>query len=457
MAGPFTLGCRLIRSNFCFEGPHLFMKILYLSHYFPPEGNAPATRVAALTKRWAAAGHEVTVITGVPNVPDGVVYPGYANRIVPQEEMVDGVRLIRVWTYLAPNKGTGRRILNYLSYMVSVTLRVMMMGRPDVTIATSPQFFCGWAGVLAKWWFRLSRPWSRKPKFILEIRDIWPESIGAVDAVANPMALRTLEKMELWMYAAANHVVTVGEGYKLRLLERAIPDAKLSIVMNGVDRDLLEASVPDPAPLHREWGLEGKFVCSYIGTIGMASGLSVFLRAAKLLKEIGRDDIRLLAVGDGAVREELEAEARREGLDNVVFTGRRPKDEMPVFLAASDLCFVHLKKTPLFESVIPSKIFEAMGMCRAILIGVDGEARKLVENSGSGLAIPPEDAQALVDALVRFSAKPEELVTFGERGRAYALAHFDRDHLATDYLQILENECAGIRCEGSSEATKEVR
>jgi glycosyltransferase involved in cell wall biosynthesis len=413
------------------------MRILFLSHYFPPEGNAPATRVAALTSRWAVAGHEVTVITGVPSVPDGVVYPGYRNRWLPQEECHGGVRVIRVWTWLAPNKGTVRRILNYLSFMVSASLRAIFLRRPDVLIATSPQFFCGWAGVLCHWIYRLRTPFSKRTRFFLEIRDIWPESIGAVGAMSEGRLFVLLEWLEKRMYAAADHIVTVGVGYRRRLMERGVHADRISIVMNGVDRDLLETVTQDPEVTRREWGLDGKFVCSYIGTIGMASGLDIFLRAARLLRDIGRNDIRLLAVGDGAIRADLQAVAEREKLENVIFTGRRPKAEMPMFLAATDLCFVHLRKTPLFETVIPSKIFEALGMRRAILIGVDGDSRKLVEDSGGGVAIPPEDEHALVDALVHFSANRSDLERMGETGRKYVMERFDRDHLAREYLQVL--------------------
>lgn len=413
------------------------MKITFLSHYYPPEGNAPATRVGALARRWAAAGHDVTVVTGVPNVPNGVVYEGFRNSWWPQESEVDGVRTIRVGSYIAANKGNTRRIFNYLSFMVSAFLRLLWLRRPDVLIATSPQFFCGWAGVLGKWWFRLTRPWSSDFRFVLEIRDIWPESIGAVDAMGNKQILRILEWLELRMYAAANHVVTVGQGYRSRLLERGVPEEKISIIMNGVDRDLLGDELPDSSELRKQWGLEGKFVCSYIGTIGMASGLDVFLRAARILKDQGEERICLLAVGDGAVREELQKEADRAGLDSVIFTGRRPKDEMPLLLAATDLCFVHLRKTPLFETVIPSKIFEALGMRRPILIGVNGDARRLVEASGGGWGMPPEDERAMVQAIQHALEHPEERSLRGGHGRDFVLANFDRDKLAGEYLEIL--------------------
>lgn len=414
------------------------MRILFLTHYYPPEGNAPATRVAALARRWADAGHDVTVITGIPNVPDGVVYPGYRNRLWPQEDHIGKVRVIRVATLIAPNKGSSRRILNYLSFMVSAFIRLLFLRSPDVLIATSPQFFCGWGGVLGKWWFCVSRPLRKRLKFILEIRDIWPESISTLGAIRNKNLLRILEWLELRMYDGADHVVTVGQGYKRKLLERGIPETKISIVMNGVDRDLFELPGPDRSFIRTKFGLEGKFVCSYIGTIGMASGLDIFLRAARLLKDQGEDRICLLAVGDGAMREELETLAKRENLNTVIFTGRRPKEDIPSFLSATDIGFVHLRKTPLFETVIPSKIFEAFGMRRPVLIGVEGEAKKLVEASGGGWSIPPEDEQAMVSALLKALDNHNECEMKGERGRNYVVTHFDRDQLAKDYLDILQ-------------------
>lgn len=413
------------------------MRILFLTHYYPPEGNAPATRVHALAKRWVAAGHAVEVVTCAPNVPAGRVYEGYRNAFPWHSEQLDGVAVTRVWTWLAPNKGTVRRIANYLSFMASATLRSCFKQRPDVLIATSPQFFCGWAGVLVKWWFRLTRPFSARPRFVLEIRDIWPESIGAVGAIAHGGVHRILGLLERRMYRAANQIVTVGEGYRRRLLERGVPADKISVVMNGVDRDLLERAAADPAPTRERWKLNGRFVCSYIGTIGMASGLAVFLRAARRLRELRRADIVLLAVGDGAVREDLERQAAGEGLDQVIFTGRVPKEEVPALLAASDLCFIHLRKSPLFESVIPSKIFEALGAGKPVLIGVDGDARELVEQSGGGVAIPPENDAALVEALVGLSSQPAELAEMGRLGREFVCRNFDRDRLAADYLRVL--------------------
>jgi len=404
------------------------MRILFLSHYFPPEGNAPASRVHAMTRRWVEAGHEVTVITCAPNVPDGKVYDGYRNRLC-QREVIDGVEVIRVWTYLAANKGTARRIANFVSYMVTATLRGAFERRPDVLIATSPQFFCGWAGVL------LGR--LKAVPFVLEVRDLWPESIEAVGAMSNRKALALLERMEDWLYRAAKHIVTVGPGYRQRLLEKGVPDAKLSVIPNGVETRAYQPR-PKDAALEAEFGLGGRFVCAYIGTIGMAHGLEVVLAAAEQLRQRGRTGVRFLIVGDGAARADLQAEADRRGLTGLVtFTGRRPKEQMPAFLATADACLVHLKRTPLFTTVLPSKIFEALAMKRPIILGVEGHVTSLLVESGGGLAIEPENGTQLADAVERLADNPTAAHQFGSEGHDYVLREYDLDKLAARYLDVL--------------------
>jgi glycosyltransferase involved in cell wall biosynthesis len=406
--------------------------ILFLSHYFPPEGNAPATRVFELCRRWAKAGHCVTVITGVPNVPDGKVYDGYRNRLWQREEM-DGIRVIRVWTYLAPNKGTARRIANYVSFMVAAAIAGCFTRRPEIIIATSPQFFCGWAGAI------LSK--LRRRPFILEIRDIWPESIRVVGAMRSRGLLSLLEWLEKRLYAASDHIVTVGEGYRKQLCERGVPALNISVVMNGVDRESY-ATPPEGAKVRQKFGLDSKFVCSYIGTVGMACGLQVVLRAAAKLKDRESDQIRFLIVGDGALLQMLREEAQRAGLSNVIFTGRQAKESMPEFLAASDSCLVHLKKQALFASVMPSKIFEALAMRRPVILGVEGFAADFIRKSGGGLCIEPENEDQLLLAAERLQTDPALAQSLGRAGCDFVLKHFDRDVLAKDYLKVIEQVIA---------------
>jgi glycosyltransferase involved in cell wall biosynthesis len=403
--------------------------ILYLSHYFTPENNAPAARVHAMSREWVRQGHEVTVITCAPNVPAGVVYEGYRNRFW-QEERVDGIRAIRVWTYLAPNAGTARRALNFVSYFAAASVAAPFVRRPDVVIATSPQFFAGWAGVPAHWFHRVP--------FVLEIRDLWPESITAVGAMHRGAAVRGLEWLERSLYGAADHIVTVGEGYKEQLVARGVPATKIDVVTNGVDAELFYPRDPDPA-VRARWGLApDAFVVVFAGTIGMASGLDVALRAARLLREKGRGDIAFLLVGDGAVRAELEASARAQGLDNVVFTGMVARRELPEVLAAADACLVHFKRREIFTTILPSKLFEDAAMAKPILLGFEGHAAALVREADCGICFTPEEDAELAVAAERLAADPAEARRLGENGRRHVLERFDRRVLAHDYLTVLE-------------------
>lgn len=400
------------------------MHILFLCHYFPPEVNAPASRTYENAVRWVRAGHRVTVITCAPHAPRGELFPGYRNRMR-QVEWLDGIKVVRIWTHIAPNKGTVRRILNYLTYMVSAALAAQLEPRPDLLVATSPQFFCGWAGVLV----RGLRRWP----FVLEIRDIWPESITAVGAMRKGAVTRLLEGMESRMYASARHIVAVGAGYKANLESKGVPAGKISVIYNGVDLDLFRPLPKDPEFLRRH-GLEGRKVCGYIGTVGMAHGLEVMLQAAEQARN--RPWIFLI-VGDGARCDELKEEAGRRGLANVVFTGRLPKEDMPRAWASLDACLIHLRKSDLFRTVIPSKMFEAMAMEIPILMGVEGEALDLVLEAGAGIAVEPGDSGSLLAGCERIFAG--EAGAFGRAGRAFVARRFNRDALASRYLEVLRS------------------
>ncbi|MBE6411883.1 MAG: glycosyltransferase family 4 protein [Opitutales bacterium] len=405
------------------------MKILFLTHYYTPEGNAPASRVSALAERWAKDGHDVTILTCAPNVPNGVVYEDYKNKFS-QTEVINGVKVVRVWTYIAANKGTLRRIMNFVSYMIMAFMRGLFMKRPDILIATSPQFFCGWAGVLL-------HSIKRIP-FCLEVRDIWPESIIAVGAKLPSGLLTIISVMEKIMYNSADHIVTVGQGYVEKLKERGIDENKISVVMNGVDRTLFYPRERNEELLKKH-SLDGKFICSYIGTIGMACALDTALESAEILQNQGNDKIKIVLIGDGAVREELEAKAKAKNLKNVVFLGRRPKQEIPDWIASSDINLVHLKKTGLFQTVMPSKIFESAGCARPVLMGVDGFSRDLVENAKMGISIEPENAKAMADALLEASENLELLKQLGENGYKNIAEKYDRDIQAENYLDILKD------------------
>lgn len=406
------------------------MKILFFSHYYTPEGNAPATRVSALCERWVKAGHDVTVVTCPPNVPNGIVYDGYANKRT--SEVINGVKVERVKLYIAANKGAVKRVLNYVSYFVKSLLAAMRLPKPDVVIATSPQIFCGYVGV---WYKRL-----RRVPLVMEIRDIWPESMFAVGANVPKIGIWMLEIIEKAMYRKCDKLVTVGQGYFDRLAEKGVPKEKMSIVMNGTDLAVYSPREKN-MELLKKYGLDGKFVVSYIGTVGMACGLEVVLEAAEILgrkEHKDRKEVVFVVVGDGAHRERLEEEAKKRGLANVVFTGRQPKSSMPDWVSSSDASLVHLKKTELFTTVMPSKIFESAGCKRPIIMGVDGYAKKLVMDAHAGLDMTPESADSLVECVEKLVGDPELCNQLGENAYNNIAKVHNRDKQAEDYINILQ-------------------
>ena len=402
------------------------MHILVLTHYYPPEVNAPASRISEMARAWVKAGEKVTVVTCAPSHPRGRVFPGYRNRFGRQSS--DGVDIIRLPTFLAANEGFGRRLLNYLSYPLSLLFHLPRLPEADIIVSTSPQFFCGLSGLLLR---RGHRPW------VLEIRDLWPESIVAVGAMRRGFVIRLLERIERFAYQKADALVSVTDSFVPHLLAGRGGQGPVAIIKNGVDLEFFGA--PDDedagARLRRELGLEGKFIAAYVGTHGMAHGLDTLLEAAERLGE--QDEIAFLLVGDGAERERLEQKVQERRLTNVLIAGQRPKSDMPAIWQATDVSLVLLRRLETFKSVLPSKIFEAMAMRRPIILGLEGEARNLLEAAGAGIPITPESVDELVAALLRLARNPAEAAAMGESGRRFVETHFDRSVLAGQYLNFL--------------------
>jgi glycosyltransferase involved in cell wall biosynthesis len=401
------------------------MHILFLTHYFPPEVNAPASRTFENAKRWVKAGHKVTVITCVPNHPKGIVYAGYTNRLYQWEEL-EGIRVLRVGTYLSPNEGFIKRTANYVSYMISAILLSPLVRGVDVVVSTSPQFFCGMAGYFVS---RLKRR-----KWVLEIRDLWPESIVTVGAIKQRQVIRFLEGLERFLYLHADHIISLTRAFKNHIMKKGVPEERISIITNGADLEMYK-----PLSRHnevsKEYGLDNKFVASYIGTHGMAHALGTVLKAGKVLEN--EKGILFVLVGDGAEREALLKEKDRMELDNVLMLPQQPKEKMPGFLAASDVSMILLKKNDLFKTVIPSKMFEAMAMERPLVIGVDGESRQIVEDGQCGIYIEPENHEELARVVLKLYHDRELLKTMGENGKSYVENNYNREILAKKYLNTL--------------------
>ena len=402
------------------------MRILFLSDNFPPEGNAPATRLHEHAVRWVRDGHSVTVITCAPNFPEGRLFPGYRNawRTV---ETVDGIRVVRVKTYITANEGFLRRTLDYASFMLMGFVFGLLERRPDVVVATSPQFFCalgGWMLALCKW-----RP------FVFELRDLWPASIVAVGAMRKSILIHWLEALELFLYRRADAVVAVTDAFRADLIARGIGGGKIDVVINGVDLERY-APAPRDAELAQRFDLDGRFVVGYLGTHGMAHALDSVLEAALRLR--GRSDIAFFFAGGGAERARLEQRVAERGASNVRLIPRQPKDVMPRLWSLCDVSVIPLRDTPVFATVIPSKLFECMGMGIPVVMALPrGEATAIVEATGCGVVVPAEDPQALAQAIISLADDPVQLQRL-RAASAAAAPNYSRDAQARRMLAVLE-------------------
>jgi hypothetical protein len=409
------------------------MHILFLSDNFPPEVNAPASRTFEHCRAWVQAGHRVTVITCAPNFPIGKVFPGYRNRFV-QRESIDGIDVVRVWSYVAANEGFFRRSLDYASYMISAVLASPMVPGPDVVIGTSPQFFAACAAWIVS-------AFKGKP-FVFELRDLWPEAIRAVGAVQNARILGWLEKLERFLYDKATAIVAVTESFKVNLVARGVDGAKIHVVTNGVDVSRFKPAAKDPGLLKR-LGLQGKFVAGYLGTHGLAHSLHTILDAAgQFRRRFAGSAIHFLFLGDGAMKSALKSQAEAQGLDNLTFVDTVPKDEVQRYWSILDVAIIHLKKVELFQTVIPSKLFESMAMGVPVLHGVMGESAEIVEKERVGLLFEPENAHDLCEKLLFLAANPKVRAELGRNARR-AASRFDRSLLAEQMLKILERLAVG--------------
>jgi colanic acid biosynthesis glycosyl transferase WcaI len=371
------------------------LKILFLTENFPPETNAAATRVYERAVYWQKSGHKVTVITCAPNFPQGVLFEGYQNYWCQTEDMF-GIKVVRVKTYIAANRGVVRRSLDFLSFGVMGFFIGLFQSRPDIVAATSPQFFAAVAG-----WAIAA---CRRLPFVFELGDLWPTSIAAVGAIKMGLLLSVFEKFELFLYRRAARVATLTHAFKKNLTRRGIEESKIDVVLNGVDLPRYAPQVRDKK-LAKKWLLQDKFVIGYVGTHGMAHGLNNILDAAEKLQK--NKKIMFLLVGAGAERDRLVEDAKNRSLSNVVFMPIQPKKEMPAVWSLCDVALVHLKDNPAFGEVIPSKIFEAMAMGLPILIVIpDGEACKIIEENAAGIWVPPGNPNALVGAIQKLSSDP---------------------------------------------------
>lgn len=355
------------------------MKLLFLTDNFPPEVNVPANRTYEHCKEWVEKGVDVTVITCNPNFPKGRVYDGYKNKLY-QKETIDGIKVIRVWSYITANEGFVKRILDYISFAIT-SFFVGLFIKTDLIIATSPQFFTAVSGC--------GLAFFKRKKWVFEVRDLWPESIIAVGAMERNRAIRIFEWLEKKLYQSADHIVVVTDTFKKKITARGINPDKISVYKNGANLELFKPQAKN-ATLEKELGLKNKFVFAYIGTHGMAHGLSFILNAIKPLEK-SHPEFAFLFIGDGAEKKKLVKQAEDLKLQNAVFVDSVSKKQIVDYLSLMDVALVNLKKSDTFKTVIPSKIFEAAAMEKPILLGLEGETKGIIEQYDAGVCFTPED------------------------------------------------------------------
>jgi glycosyltransferase involved in cell wall biosynthesis len=410
------------------------MHILFLTDNFPPEVNAPASRTFEHTREWAKAGHRVTVITCAPNFPRGKVFQGYRNHPW-QSETIEGVRVIRVWSFVTANDGFVLRVLDYISFMVTSTIGSFLVLKVDIVIGTSPQFFTACAAYLVSRFKRIP--------FVFELRDLWPESIKAVGAMNDSVILYLLECIEKYLYRMADAIVPVTHSFKRHLIERGIASEKIHVVTNGVNLSHFSASSRDRVLL-KKLGLDNHFICGYIGTHGMAHGLETLLDSAEWLQRQGHSDVSILFLGDGARKLSLKEEAESRRINNVIFVDTVPKSEVVHYWSILDVSIVHLRSSEMFSNVIPSKIFEAMAMGIPILHGVSGESAEIVEREKVGVVFSSGDHHALSQGIL-YLKNSRQVFNSYRKNCLEAAPHYDRVRLAADLLFVLETVVAAAK------------
>ncbi len=406
------------------------MRVLYLSQYFPPEVGATQTRAYEMATGLLRAGHDVTMLTEVPNHPEGVIRPGYQGRFWVREGL-DGIDVIRVWVKTSPTKTLRTRLAFYLSFALNATLAglIRARGNYDVIYATSPPLFVGIPALILSV--------LRRVPLVFEVRDLWPESAVALGELQNPLAIRVATGLENACYQRARYIVAVTYGIRNRLIERGIPEGKISLIPNGANTELFRLMPSVGDNLRQQLGLGGRFVAIYAGIHGIAQGLETVLYAAERLRADAH--VHFLFIGDGPSKQSLVQLAEALRLPNVTMLESQPRETIPGYLSAADVALVPLRDEEIFKGAVPSKIFDAWACARPVLLGIDGEAREILQRAHAGWYVEPESVDALVKALDGLSTRPDLCRRYGANGRRFVVEHYSRQAQARQLVDLLES------------------
>jgi len=407
------------------------MKIAYFSHYFVPEIGAPSARIYDLACEWTRAKHQVEIVTCFPNHPTGAIYPGYKSQFYLLEKMA-GINIHRHWTYVTPNKGVTRKTIGHFSYLPSArAFSDRHLESPDVAIGTSPTFFAAVAA--ARFAHR------RRIPFVMEVRDLWPAIFAELGVIKNRTVISLLERWEMSLYRRASRIVVVTAAFRKNLIDRGVPLEKVFTIPNGADIDFWtpQSRLND---LRRRLGLEDRFVVLYIGAHGISHALSRVLDCAAKLSSLA--DVHFLFVGEGAEKDKLMERSRQMRLANVTFHDAVDRLAVREFYALADVCVVPLRDIPLFDTFVPSKMFEMMAMARPIVGSVRGEAAEILRRAGV-IVVEPENSEALASAITDLYKRDEQArQVMGAQARDFVVAHYSRRALSANYIDVMKTAIA---------------
>jgi lipopolysaccharide/colanic/teichoic acid biosynthesis glycosyltransferase len=406
------------------------MRFLFMTQYFPPETGAAPQRAFHFARNLARAGHDVTVVTGMPNHPGGVKHPSYRRRLFVREQ-VEGVRVLRSYLYATPKKTFSTRMLNQISFMVSSVLVALFTRRIDAVLVTSPPLFLG----LSAWFVSL----VRRVPFVLDVRDYWPYAAVELGQLKNERVIAMARGLESFLYRRAARIVAVTPGMIELMVDRGIPRHRIELITNGADTELF-------APAERPKPGNGHLTVLYSGTHGLVHGMDAILDAAEILKREGR--VRFLMVGDGVAKDALVTEAHDRGLDNVCFRPSEPPESLVGTIREADVCLATTTPGSFGGGTIPVKIFDYMACARPVVAAVSGDAAAVVRDAGGGLVVEPGNGREIAGAVLGLLGDESERDRMGRSGREYVLRHYSRSDLSRRMTSILEETVGAERAVG---------
>ncbi len=398
------------------------MKVLYISQHFPPEIGAAQARAYDMSMNLVEEGCDVTVVTAFPNHIS-------SNKFIESSKHL-GLDVMRSFVVQDTKKSTIKRMLNYLSFMVTSVISGLFVKKPDVVFATTPQLFVGLSGYI------LSK--LKRAKFVIEVRDLWVDFAEVLNQINNKKVLKFARKLEWFLFNQADHIIVVTHGYKRYLVEKGISEHKIDVITNGVNPTETGELLPEEGRIIREeYELQNQFIILYAGNMGIAQGLDTVLKAAEILKE--SSSIKFVLIGEGAEKVRLQNYKKEKKLENVLILDSRAKQELNGFYAAADLCLVILKDHPLFEITIPSKLFDCLAMNKPILLGLGGESKEIVESLNAGLFFEPENPESLANVVIEATSNPEIMDLLEKDVRSKMLLKYNRQELSKDLAQLLQS------------------